>query len=266
MKKIGAVFTAVILVTALSLVTGCGSKNDKLLCGVTVYEPMDYKNPDGTWTGFDADFARLVGGKIGMKVEFVEINWDSKYMELQSGAINCIWNGFTANDTDDDGVKRSDKVDFSYSYMLNEQCVVVKAANAASYTDVSDLTGKTAAAEKGSSGEGVATDSVGETGKVISSDSQIATFIEVKSGAVDCAVVDILLAKSLIGTGSYSDLAIADIAMPSEVYAVGFKKGSPLRDKVNAAIKELYDDGSLADLAAKYGLENSLLVDTSFTG
>lgn len=266
MKKIVCLLLVVVLfVSALFAFTGCGQKKvDTLICGVTIYDPMNYLDADGEWTGFDTDFALLVGEKLGMKVEFQEIKWEYKYSELESGTINCIWNGFTANSSEEDGKPRSEYVDFSYSYMLNQQCVVVLASNAEDYTAPEDLAGKKAAAEKGSAGEAFAVEAITDSGTMIDTAAQIDTLIEVKSGAVDFAVVDILLAQSMTGSGNYSDLTIADITLDSEVYAIGFKKGSELTAKVNVAIKELYDAGELTKLAEKYGLENSLQLNTDF--
>ena len=268
MKKfISLILAAAMVVCMLFVFTACETKKaDTLICGVTIYDPMNYKDADGNWTGFDTEFALLVGKKLGMEVKFQEIKWEHKYSELEAGTINCIWNGFTANSFESDGKARSEYVDFSYSYMLNQQCVVIKSANSKDYTSLEDLSGKTAAAEKGSAGESFALDAIGGSGKMIDTSAQIDAFIEVKSGAVDFAVVDILLAQSLVGTGNYTDLEIADITLDSEVYAIGFKKGSDLTEKVNKAIKELYDAGELTKLAEKYNLVNSLKLDTSFKG
>ncbi|MCL2166508.1 MAG: transporter substrate-binding domain-containing protein, partial [Clostridiales bacterium] len=212
------------------------------------------------------ELAELVGERLNMTVEFQEIEWGSKYQELEAGTISCIWNGFTANASEADGTRRSELVDFSYSYMLNQQCVVVRTDKAAAFRSIEDLAGITAAAEAGSAGESFAREAVGGSGSVIGTAAQINSFIEVKSGAVDCAVVDILLAQRMAGTGDYADLVIADIELDSEVYAVGFKKGSELTPKVNEALKALYDEGKMAELAEKYGLENTLVLDTTFRG
>ena len=168
-----------------------------------------------------------VGKLIGMDVEFQEIDWGQKYNELNSGAIDCIWNGFTANSSDD-GVKRSELVDFSYGYMLNQQCIVVKKDAVDSYKSAADLKGKKACVEAGSAGESYA-ETVTDKDKIFSATAQIYTFTEVKSGAVDFAVVDVLLAQNICGKGDYADLTIVDaIELESEIYAVGFKKGSEL--------------------------------------
>ena len=197
-----------------------------------------------------------------MNVEFQVIDWTQKYSELNAGRIDCVWNGFTANSSDKiDGVdtKRSDLVDFSYTYMRNQQCIVVKTANLATYTDASVLEGKTAAVEGGSAGAAYAADA--KAGKLVEFPAQNNAFLEVKSGKADFAVVDILLAQNVCGKGDYTDLTIVQaIELPAEYYAVGFKKGSDLTAKVNDAIKQLNENGKLLEIAKKYGLENSLEV------
>ena len=256
MKKL----IALLLVLAASLLTftACG-EDDVLTCGVTIFENMNEKDANGNWTGFESEFAIEVGKILGMKVEFQEIIWEQKYNELNSGAIDCIWNGFTANSSDN-GTKRSDLVDFSYGYMLNQQCIVVKTDRVGEFTSEAALAGKTACTEGGSAGEAYAK-GVTDEANVHSATSQISAFPEVKSGAVDFIVVDILLAQNLCGKGDYADLSIVEaIELESEIYAIGFKKGSELTEKVNAAIKELEENGKLLELATKYGFENVLKV------
>ena len=260
MKKLLALILAVILCSVCLF--ACDKKDAEdnvLVCGVTIFENMNEKDADGNWTGFESEFAIEVGKIIGMDVAFQEIEWEQKYNELNSGAIDCIWNGFTANSSDN-GVKRSDLVDFSYGYMLNQQCIVVKKADLANYTNEDSLKGKEACVEGGSAGEAYAK-TVTDEAKVLKATSQLKAFTEVKSGAVDFIVVDILLAQNLCGSGDYSDLAIVEsIELESEIYAVGFKKGSDLTAKVNDAIKQLEENGKLMELAEKYGFENVLKV------
>lgn len=267
-KALSYVLAIVLACTLLIGITGCNknSTSNKLICGVTIYEPMNYKDENGKWTGFDTEFALLVGEKLGMEVEFQQIEWTNKYSELKAGTINCIWNGFTANTTESDGKKRSEYVDFSYSYMLNQQCIVIKSENEGSFSSTEDLKGKKIAVEKGSAGETTAKEMIGDDGTIIEASAQINTLTEVKSGAADCAIVDILLAQKLTESGNYTDLKIADITLGAEVYAIGFEKGSPLVEKVNNAIVELYNEGKLQELAEKYGLENNLHIDTNFKG
>ena len=257
MKKLLSLLLAVLTVMGCIVAFSSCGKEDTLVCGVTIFENMNEKDADGNWTGFESEFAMEVGKILGMKVEFQEIVWEQKYNELNSGAIDCIWNGFTANSSDN-GVKRSELVDFSYGYMLNQQCIVVKNDNLAQYTDEASLAGKTAAAEGGSAGEAYAKEA---TTTVVPVTAQIDAFREVKSGAVDFIVVDILLAQNLCGTGDYTDLTIVEsIQLESEIYAIGFKKGSDLTAKVNEAIKTLEANGKLMELATKYGFENVLKV------
>ena len=261
MKKILSL--AMVMLLVIAMMAGCGTKtantDNVLTCGVTIFENMNEQLEDGTWTGFETEFAQAVGKKLDMDVEFQIIDWGQKYNELNSGAIDCVWNGFTANSSDD-GIKRSDLVDFSYGYMLNQQCIVTKAANVDAFKTEADLKGKTACVEGGSAGAAYA-ESVTDADKIFSTTAQINAFTEVKSGAVDFIVVDILLAQNICGNGDYADLAIVDaIELDSEIYAVGFKKGSDLTEKVNKAIKELEADGTLMELAKKYGFENVLKI------
>ena len=258
-KSLALILSIVMILTAVFAVAGCSKEDNVLTCGVTIFEKMNEKDENGNWTGFETEFAQEVGKLIGMDVAFQEIDWGQKYNELNSGAIDCIWNGFTAN-SEDEGVKRSELVDFSYGYMLNQQCIVVKKDAVANYKTEADLKGKKACVESGSAGSSYA-ESVTDKDKVFAATAQINTFTEVKSGAVDFAVVDILLAKNICGNGDYADLAIAeDIELESEIYAVGFKKGSELTAKVNDAIKTLDANGKLMELAKKYGFENVLKV------
>ena len=264
MKKLLAIVLTLAL--AVTMFAACGEKKEAvekevLTCGVTIFENMNEQEADGTWTGFETEFAQEVGKILDMDVEFQIIDWGQKYNELNSGAIDCVWNGFTANSTDEVNgvaVKRSDLVDFSYGYMLNQQCIVAKADT--TIAAEADLAGKTACVEGGSAGAAYA-ESVTDADKIFSTTAQINAFTEVKSGAVDFAVVDIILAQNICGQGDYADLAIVEaIELDSEIYAIGFKKGSDLTAKVNAAIKTLEENGTLMKLAEKYGFENVLKV------
>lgn len=261
MKKKIVAALLVLLMLAGTMASLCGCKDDDtLVCGVTIFENMNEQDENGNWSGFECEFATEVAKILGMKVEFQIIDWSQKYSELNSGKIDCIWNGFTANSSDD-GVERKELVDFSYSYMLNQQCVVVKAAELDNYKTEADLVGKTAAVEGGSAGASYAKEAVGANGKLVEFPAQNSTFLEVLSGKSQFAVVDILLAQNVCGKGDYADLVIVDdIKLSAEYYAIGFKKGSELTEKVNAAIKQLDESGKLIAIAKKYGLENSLKV------
>ena len=105
---------------------------------------------------------------------------------------------------------------------------------------------------------------VDPVGDFIGVPKQINTFLEVKTGAVDAAIIDIILAEEIVGQGDFQDLVIADIDLGDEWYAIGFRRGDPLRDRVNEAILQLYQDGTLMQIATKYGLEDRLVIDLNW--
>lgn len=270
MKKIIALLLAL---SMLFCFAGCGSKNndDKadnagnqeiVVVGYTIYAPMNYEE-DGKLVGFDTELAEAVFKKMNCKVIFKLIDWEQKYTELNAGTINCIWNGFTANTADDDGVARADKVDFSYNYMGNKQVVVAKEAFINSITDTNSFSGKIGAVEKSSAGDTYLTKTLkGAVKKGVT--SQLDALKELYMGTVDFVVLDEQLAKAYVGKGDYKGLAISDkVYSDAEYYAIGFKKGSELTAKVNAALEELAKDGTISALAEKYGLSNTAITDFS---
>ena len=230
-----------------------------VVVGYTIYEPMNYKDENGKLVGFDTELAEAVFAKLGYKVIFQEINWDAKYTDLNSGTIDCVWNGFTANTKDDDGIARADKVDFSYNYMENRQVIVVKTDS--TIAAAADLNGKQGAAEGGSAGETYGKTFEGANIKPFT--FQTDCLMEVNSGSVDFAVVDVQLANSYCGQGDYANLKIVD-GMESDVeyYAIGFKKGSDLTAQVNSALEALAKDGTITALGDKYPkVKNSIVTD-----
>ena len=255
-------------VTTLDIQTTAPAENTvspkhpgKLICGVVENEPMTYI-ADGVWTGFDVEFARLVGEKLDLEVEFQMLKWERRFFELDSGLIDAIWCGFNGASSEN-GKLGIRFCDMSFSYMQNTQCVVVKRERLGEFSSAKDLAGKALAVEIGSSGEAYAEALAGEAGITKGVDAQADTFLEVKTGAVDCAIVDVVLAKKIAGTGGYTDLTMA-FALETEVYAVGFKTGDNLRNKVNTVMKELFDDGTLLEIAKKYGIDERLVFDTTF--
>lgn len=277
MKKLIAMLLAVVL--CLSCFAACGANTNNqetngtegttagtegtteektVVVGYTIYEPMNYKDENGKLIGFDTELAEAVFGKLGYKVIFQEIDWGSKYTDLDSNTIDCVWNGFTANTNDDDGIARSAKVDFSYNYMENRQVIVVKKDSG--IATAADLNGKMGAAEGGSAGETYGKTIEGATIKDFP--YQTDCLMEVNGGTADFAVLDAQLAKSYCGKGDYANLQIVE-ALSSEVefYAIGFKKGSDLTAKVNAQLEALAADGTIKALAEKYGVANTAITD-----
>ncbi len=273
MKKIVALILAALM--AVACFAGCAAdkpadtdtpetteqKEQKtVVVGYTIYEPMNYFDADNKLIGFDTELAEAVFANLGYKVLFQEIKWENKYTDLNSDAIDCVWNGFTCNAADDDGVQRSEKVDFSYNYMENRQVIVTK--KDAGIAAAADLKDKMGAAEGGSAGESYGKSFEGANIKAF--DVQTKCIFEVNAGTADFAVVDAQLAKSYVGKGDYANLQIVD-ALSSEVeyYAIGFKKGSPLVKDVNAQLEALAQDGTIAKLAEKYGVATTAITDFS---
>lgn len=230
-------------------------------CGITVYAPMNYFDEEGNLTGFDTEFAQAVAKELGVEAKFQIISWPNKYMELNSGAIDLIWNGFTYG-MESDGVSRTEYVDFTHSYLKNQQCLVTKADRLEELNSAEALSGKKAVAEGGSSGEGVAIELAGSEENVTTFTSQASALMELSAGNADFAVIDYQMARAMVGQGDYADLSINTAVEPeAEVYAVGCRKGSDLTAKINEAIKTLSDNGTLASLAEKYGLSNDLIAE-----
>ena len=260
MKKFIALFLAVLMMA--SCLAACGAKGDAekktVVVGYTIYAPMNYMDENNTLVGFDTELAKAVFEKMGYEVIFQEIDWDSKYTDLESGTIDCVWNGFTANTSDSDGIARSEKVDFSYNYMENRQVIIAKADSG--IATAADLNGKQAAVESGSAGEAYAKEFEGVNVK--GCPKQTDALFEVNAGTADFAVLDAQLAKAYAGKGDYANIVIIDdLSSDVEYYAIGFKKGSDLTAKVNAQLEALAADGTITTLAKKYGVENTAITD-----
>ena len=219
----------------------------KMVIGYTVYEPMNYTDADGNFTGFDTELATAVCAKLGVEPEFVEINWDTKVVELDAKSIDCIWNGLTLTDE----IKENTAT--TKPYAKNAQVVVVK--DGTEYTSTADLVGKTVVAEAGSAGESaIADDASLSQADYISKSVQTDCLMEVAAGTADAAVLDLTLANAMIGEGTdYADLKIVD-ELNAEEYGVAFHKGSDAAAAVDEAFDALKADGTLSALAEKYEL------------
>ena len=222
----------------------------KLVVGITDFAPMDYKDKDGKWIGFDADNATAFAKSLGVDVEFIEVDWDNKIMELESKSIDCVWNGMTLTDE----VKNS--METSKPYCENAQVVVVKAADADKYKDTDSLKDLKFAAEAGSAGAA----EVKKLGlKCTELTTQADALMEVQAGTSDACVIDLLMAGAMIGEGtSYTDLTYT-VKLNSEEYGVGFRKGSDLAAALNDFFAASYKDGSLKKTAETDGVQESLI-------
>lgn len=228
----------------LQYVKGKGS----LVIGYTVYQPMNFTGADGVFTGFDTELAIAVTQLLGLTPEFVEINWETKEIELAAKTIDCIWNGLTISD------ERKQNMEITAAYVKNAQVVVMKAD--AAYQGTASLAGKTVVAEAGSAGEStVKADEGLMLAEYIAKEVQTACLMEVAAGTADAAVLDLTLANSMVGPGTdYAGLSIVD-KLAVEDYGVAFRKGSDIAAEVNKAFETLRASGFLAELAQKYGLD-----------
>ena len=219
----------------------------KMVIGYTVYAPMNYTDDEGSFTGFDTELATAVCEKLGVEPEFVEINWDTKVVELDAKSIDCIWNGMTL--TEDIMANTAT----TKAYAKNAQVVVVKESTA--YTSTADLAGKTVVAEAGSAGEAaIQGDENLAKADYVSKSVQTDCLMEVAAGTADAAVLDLTLANAMIGEGTdYASLKIVD-ELNAEEYGVAFRKGSDAAAVVDAAFDALKADGTMQALAEKYEL------------
>ncbi len=258
MKRILALLLVIVIAfsaTACAQESGSDSEyikeKGKIVIGYTVYEPMNYTDESGVFTGFDTELATIVSEKLGVEPEFVLINWDTKEAELAGKSIDCIWNGMTLD------AEREANMACTVPYVKNAQVVVVKAD--AEYTDTSSLIGQTVVAEIGSAGEsqitGEGADANLAQAEFVGKSVQTDCLLEVKAGTATAAVLDMTLANAMMGEGTdFSDLKIVDY-LAEENYGVAFRQGSDMRDEVNALFEELVADGTMQTLADKYNLE-----------
>lgn len=257
MKKMFALL--LVLVLALTCLSACGASSDSdlkyiqkkgtMIVGITDYEPMDYKDENGNWTGFDAELAEQVCEKLSVKCEFLVLgDWGKKFYELDTKNVDAIWNGMTITDE----VKLN--TNCSDAYVVNAQVLVMKADALANYTTPESLSDLTFAVENGSAGQEAVLGIGIPEDQIIAVQDQAAALMEVAAGTSDACVIDITMANAMTGEGtSYADLA-AGISLTSEEYGIGFRKDSDVTAKVNELLQAMKADGSLQALADKYSL------------
>ena len=224
-----------------------------LVVGITDFAPMDYQNESGEWIGFDADMAKAFAESLGVSVEFVEIDWDNKLLELGSKSIDCVWNGMTLTD------EVTSAMSCSNAYCNNSQVVIVPADKAADYADVEACKALSFAVEAGSAG-------MAEVEKLGASFTEVkdqaTALMEVAAGTSDAAVIDSLMAGAMVGEGtSYDSLTytVSLNAEEGEQYGVGFRQGSDLAAALNDFFAAAYADGSMQTCAETYGIQAALI-------
>lgn len=258
-KKLALVLAIVIAVAGILVFAGCNKQEDTnsdlayvqdkgtLVVGITEYEPMNWMDKKtGEWTGFDTEFAEAVCAELGVKAEFVVIDWDNKFPELDSKSIDCIWNGMTITD---EALKNASVSD---AYVKNAQVVIAKADVAAKYDSIADMKDLSFAAESASAGEKAIKEAgIADYTAVL---AQSDALMEVNSGSADACVIDITMANAMTGEGtSYEGLAQV-CSLNAEEYGIAFRQGSDLTAKVNEIMATMKTDGTLDAIAKKYEL------------
>lgn len=261
MKKL----LAMILVLAMGLtMAACGKGEEKsesksdmeyvkdkgtLVVGITDFAPMDYKDEAGNWVGFDADMATAFADSLGVKVDFVEIDWDNKIMELDGKTVDCIWNGMTLTD------EVTSAMACSKPYCNNAQVVIVPNDKADQYQSVDSLKDLTFAVEAGSAGEAeVKALNLNYTAVKTQADA----LMEVAAGTSDAAVIDSLMAAAMVGEGTGYEKLTYTVGLNSEEYGVGFRKESDLVEALNKFFEDSKNDGSMKACAEKYKVQAAL--------
>lgn len=255
MKKLFVLLMTVILAVGCCFgLTACGSTGDmkavkdagKIVVGITDYAPMDYKDENGEWIGFDAELSKKFAEELGVECVFVEIvDWNNKVAEINSRQIDLIWNGMTASE------ELGQQIDFSVSYAKNAQVAVV--LKTSSITTKEQIKNASIAVENGSAGQSVAQDE--GMINVNAPGNQKQALIEVKSGNSDVAIIDITMAQSLVGKGEFSELKIVEgVSYGDEIFAVGLRKGSNLKEELDEFLKKEYANGNITRLAEKYNV------------
>ena len=273
MKKLLALVLAVMMMAGLVTGIAAAEESDwdyisgkgKVVVGMTLFAPMNYYEGD-EFVGFDTELTKAVFGKLGVDVEFVEINWDSKEIELNSKNIDCIWNGMCITP------ERKENMSMSNAYLYNTQAIVAKTDKINDL--LANLEGVNVVAEQGSTGEGKLLGTIEDDETVVVSakeffsksnytavDSMAKALMEVKSGTADIALVDSVCALAMVGEGTdYADMTVnLDNNFGLQEYGIAFRKGSDVTEKVNQAIIELTKDGTVAEIAGRYGLTDALV-------
>ncbi len=264
MKKLLAVALAALMTVSMA---ACAEKADSdaktdleyikekgtLVVGITDFNPMDFRAADGSWIGFDADMANAFAKTLGVDVEFVEIEWDNKILELDGKTIDCVWNGMTLTD------EVMSAMECSNAYCSNTQVVILPTDTAEDYPTVESMKQLVFAVEAGSAGENEASRLALNTLPV---KDQATALMEVAGHTCDAAVIDALMAGAMVGEGTgYADLTytVSLNEEEGEQYGVGFRKGSDLAELLNEFMKNAYADGSMTETAEKYGVQASII-------
>ena len=224
-----------------------GNDDNTLIVGFDQnFPPFGFQDENGDYTGFDIELAQEAAKRMGVEIVLQPIDWDAKDMELESGTIDCIWNGFTING-------REDQYTWTDAYMDNSQVVVVRSDSG--IDDLAGLEGKIVEVQKESSAQSAIDDNE-ELKNSFSQYLQVADYntamMDLESGAVDAIAMDIFVAKDQIANKDGA-MKILDESISSEQYGIGFLKGNEeLRDQVQDVLKEMVKDGTFKSISEKW--------------
>ncbi|HEX3031944.1 MAG TPA: amino acid ABC transporter substrate-binding protein [Bacillota bacterium] len=211
------------------------------------FPPMGFKDEKGNIVGFDIDIAQEVFKRLGVKLKLQPINWDAKVQELDTGNIDCIWNGFTIND------ERKQNVLFTSPYMKNRQVIVVMSTSP--YKTLADLTGKKLGLQAGSSAADAldkSADFKGKLKQVVPFDDNMTALLDLEKGGLDAVLMDEIVARYYI-TMKNKGYTVLDEALASEEYGVGFRKNDQeLMKKVQETMEAMAKDGKMAEISNKW--------------
>ena len=270
MKKISLAVFAMMMVAMLAVFAGCSSSSDTnsgtadsgtaqdnslqnvldkgtLVLGLDdSFPPMGFRDENNNIVGFDIDVATEVANRMGVELKLQPIEWSTKEMELNTGSVDCLWNGLSIDD------ERKQAMDLSEPYMTNRMVLVV--LNDSEYTDQASLAGKTIGVQNGSTAEKILEESdFSKTiGNTIGFKDNVTAFMELETKGIDAIFMDEVVANYAI-TSHNKDFKVLEDGLTEEEYAVGFKKGNTaLKNEVQKYIDEMKADGTMTQISEKW--------------
>lgn len=272
MKKLSVIALALVMAFS-TLLSGCSSSNSKsssnddslqyvmdkgeLIVGLDdSFPPMGYRDKDNKIVGFDVDLAKETCKRMGIKVKFQPVSWESKEQELSSKNIDCIWNGFGITP------EREKVLTFTEPYMANPQIFVVLADSG--IKTEADLKGKVVAAQSGSTAYATIdkdTNLKDSFKEFIGVEDNVKALMDLEVGGSDAVAMDTVVARYYMtkDPGKYS--IIEDTTILDEEMGVGFRKGdNALCKKVEDTLKEMQKDGTLAKISKKWFGEDLTII------
>ncbi|MGD9154877.1 MAG: amino acid ABC transporter substrate-binding protein [Bacillota bacterium] len=257
MKK--NILTFLLLGMAVLLISGCGEsgkdnswqkvkdKNQFVLGLDDSFPPMGFRDENGKIVGFDVDLAKEVCTRLQVKLKLQPINWDAKEQELNSGKIDCIWNGFTITE------ERQNKLLFTKPYMKNRQVLIVTAGS--TYSTQTDLKGKKLGLQAGSSAADALNsvpDFKDSLGDVVEFDDNMTALMDLEKGGIDTVLMDEIVARYYI-KNKHKKYQVLDQELASEEYGIGFrKKDQKLMEKVQETLEAISKDGKMKKISTKW--------------